>query len=153
MNNRVNKGQFGFTLIELLVVIGIIGILTGLATVNFQQARLRTRDVQRKNDIKQIQQALELYKNDRTPQHYPYSEDGDPLTYADLKTLLGSYLKKVSDDPKVKMEAGSWDNYWYNDVDGLHYNINACLENTSDPESTGATCRGGAGIVYQLSEP
>ena len=58
------KKQRGFTLIELLVVIAIIGLLSTLAVVSLNNARMKSRDAKRVSDIKQIQTALELYYND-----------------------------------------------------------------------------------------
>lgn len=55
------KIRKGFTLIELLVVIAIIGILSTLAVVALNTARLKSRDAKRVSDIKQLQTALELY--------------------------------------------------------------------------------------------
>jgi general secretion pathway protein G len=57
----------GFTLIELLVVIAIIGMLSALLVPNFMGARERARDAQRKSDLKQIQKALEMYRQDQNP--------------------------------------------------------------------------------------
>lgn len=65
------KKQRGFTLIELLVVIAIIGLLSTLAVVALNNARLKSRDAKRVSDIKQIQTALELYYNDANA--YPAS--------------------------------------------------------------------------------
>lgn len=61
---RFKNENFGFTLIELLVVVSIIGILTALIMVNFNSARERARDIQRKSDLDQIKKALRLYYND-----------------------------------------------------------------------------------------
>lgn len=58
------KKQQGFTLIELLVVIAIIGLLSTLAVVALNNARMKSRDAKRVSDVKQIQTALELYYND-----------------------------------------------------------------------------------------
>lgn len=51
----------GFTLVELLVVIAIIGILASLGFFGFQTAQKKARDAQRKNDLKEVKQALEAY--------------------------------------------------------------------------------------------
>ncbi|MFH1745312.1 MAG: type II secretion system protein [bacterium] len=61
MNNKK-----GFTLIELLVVIAIIGLLSTLAVVALNSARMKARDARRVGDVKQIQTALELYYNDNS---------------------------------------------------------------------------------------
>ena len=54
----------GFTLIELLVVIAIIGMLSSVVLASLNTARGSARDAKRKQDLKQIQTALELYYND-----------------------------------------------------------------------------------------
>jgi len=54
----------GFTLIELLVVIVIIGLLSTMAVVALNNVRMKSRDVVRVADIKNIQTALEFYFND-----------------------------------------------------------------------------------------
>ena len=51
----------GFTLIELMVVISIIAILATVGFVSFTNAQITGRDARRKQDLKGIQQALELY--------------------------------------------------------------------------------------------
>jgi prepilin-type N-terminal cleavage/methylation domain-containing protein len=53
----------GFTMIELLVVIAIIGILASLALISFSGSQKQARDSQRKSDLKQYQNALELFAN------------------------------------------------------------------------------------------
>jgi len=67
----------GFTLIELLVVISIIGMLTALIVVNFNAARERARDVQRKSDLNQIKRALRMYYNDYDG--YPNTGSGNTI--------------------------------------------------------------------------
>ncbi len=145
----LSKRLSGFTLIELVIVMAIIATLTALATFNFSQARVRARDVQRKNELKAIQNALELYKNDQMPQSYP--------TSANFSTaLVTSYMAKLPVDPKEKVTDGSWMDYTYAFVDSLHYTLQTCLENTSDPDKLTPVVSCGAsssGYIYQLTQP
>lgn len=54
----------GFTLIELLVVMAITAALIAVALPNYLGARQRARDVQKKEDMNAMKQALQLYYND-----------------------------------------------------------------------------------------
>lgn len=140
----MSDGRQGFTLIELLVVVAIIGTLTGLATVNFQGARERARDVQRKGDLKQIQQALELYKDDQSPYAYPLTASWD----SDLEA--GGYMNSVPVDPKTSVS--SWEEYKYARSSELEYTLVACLENAADADKdTTNTCTNG--YSYTLTQP
>lgn len=132
----------GFTLIELVVVIAIIATLTALASFNFNQARARARDVQRKSELKAIQNALELYKNDQMPQSYPTATG----------PLVTAYMSKLPVDPKEKAVDGSWQDYAYTQVNSLEYTLTACLENASDTDATATVCKT-TGRVYQLTQP
>jgi len=150
------KSSKGFTLIELLVVIGIIGILTGLVTVNLQGARERARDAQRKGDLDQVQKALELYKNDQSPQSYPAL-----ATYkADITD--GGYMKDFPEDPTHRQVSAWPDYYYYADVvaEPLEYTLIGCLENAADPAAdqnksggvnNAAICT--SGYSYTLIQP
>jgi prepilin-type N-terminal cleavage/methylation domain-containing protein len=51
----------GFTIIELLVVIAIIGLLSSVVLVSLDGARKSARDAIRKQDLRNIQIALEAY--------------------------------------------------------------------------------------------
>ena len=62
--NITIKKQKAFTLIELLVVIAIIGLLASVLMVSIGNARLKSREVKRLADIRQIRSALEMYVND-----------------------------------------------------------------------------------------
>lgn len=149
----------GFTLIELLVAIGIMAVLTGMAVFNFNQSRVRARDVQRKNDMKQLQTALELYKNDANS--YPAA--------ANFQTTLQSpvaYTKTTFRDPR----ASEWVDYIYVPaVDLKTFYLETCLENTADlTKATNVTqcdvidpvnhCSCGpsnpkSGVMYIVSQP
>lgn len=110
----------GFTLVELLVVMAILGVLTTLISGGFRSAQFRSRDVQRKSDLKQIASGLELYYSD----YHKYPEKiiwGDEFT--DSKTV---YMKKVPKDPSTALH------YYYRLISGQKFQLFAHLENTQD---------------------
>lgn len=146
------KNRSGFTLIELLVVIGIIGLLTGLAGFNFQMARQRARDVQRKTELHNIEKALEMYKNDQYPTLYPIYSGS--LTSTSISGFVPTYMQTMPVDPTEKNSTGSWYDYNYESTNGRSYILQACLENTGDPEATGTNCptASGPGKIYQISK-
>ena len=78
----------GFTLIELLVVISIIGLLSSVVLASLNTARAKSRDARRISDIRQIRNALELYKD---------STGYYPTTLGALVTA--NYIKVISPDP------------------------------------------------------
>lgn len=51
----------GFSLIELLVAVAIITLLTSIVLATTQTVRSRARDTQRISDVRQMQNALELF--------------------------------------------------------------------------------------------
>ncbi len=122
----------GFTLIELLVVIAIIGSLSALFLPNFMAARERARDSQRKSDLKQIQKAFELYKQDQTPTVIPATLPTANQCWSSGVNCTGNiYMNKFPADPQ-----GTAYGYVYTDT--LTYSIVACLENIADPDKV--TC-------------
>jgi len=57
----MNRLERGFTLIEVIVVVAIISILSTVTYTMFTEAREKSRDKVRKNDLEQIELALRLY--------------------------------------------------------------------------------------------
>ncbi len=137
----------GFTLIELLVVISIIGILATLLVANYNATRERGRDAQRKNDMRQMQNALELYfqDNKRYPMGTALSNNSNFLS-----VLRPSYLPTRPRDPKNLNDTDATNprdgsatgfNYYYESqptgCDNAvtlcnNYNLYARFENASD---------------------
>jgi len=128
-----------FTLIELLVVIAIIGMLSALLVPNFMGARERARDAQRKSDLKQIQKALEMYRQDQTPPAYP-TATASRLGSCGNSLSFGStvYMNKIPCDP-----LGPTPYYYSPNNTNLTFELCTCLENKADPEPTPASICGG----------
>lgn len=91
------KIRKGFTLIELLVVIAIIGLLSTLAVVALNNARLKSRDAKRASDIKQIQTALELYFNDCN--QYPSALATATANGCPTGTTFGTFMGLIPTNP------------------------------------------------------
>ncbi len=143
----------GFTLIELLVVIVILGTLSALLVSNFMAARERARDAQRRQDLRQIQTALEMYKQDQSPVSYPSSlpsagdcwssSGGSSPTGGGSQDVQGVscsgivYMRKIPSDPNKDPA----DYYYHRDAtDTLKYTLCACLENKADSDAETGDC-------------
>ena len=70
----------GFTLIELLVVVAIISLLSSIVFASLSSARVKARDARRLSDMKQINNAINLYFSKNG--FYPICNDagGNSLT-------------------------------------------------------------------------
>lgn len=151
-----------FTLIELLVVIAIISGLSALLLPNYMGARERARDAQRKNDLKQIQKALELYKQDQVIPGYPTS--GYFETYKNTCWFSGGtpanpctsgktlYMNKIPSDPQDSTKG-----YYFTNDTSLNYTLCACLENKADPDAISGNCSASytcsSGKNYVVNQP
>lgn len=85
----------GFTLIELLIVVAIIGLLASIVLVGLGGFRARGRDARRIADLRETQNALELYYTKNNV--YPDSDDWDDLK-SDL-IAAGIGVTTISNDP------------------------------------------------------
>jgi len=146
------KTQSAFTLIELLVTISIIALISALLLANFNAARERARDAQRKGDLRNIQTALVMYYNDYG--NYPDNGSG-----ANLTNIVGCGTQP---NPSVCAWGGAWSidgkvlmstlpkdplpgqSYAYDRIDLDSYTLQACLENKSDDKGiANASCPSG----------
>ena len=147
--------KFGFTLIELLVVIAIIGSLSALFLPNFMAARERARDTQRKSDLRQIQKAFELYRQDQTDSSFPASLPTINQCWSSLANCTGNvYMNKFPADPNRTDNGGS---YFYSRTSSTTYTLCGCLENKADPDGTSANCDAtytcSSGKSYVVNQP
>ncbi len=88
----------GFTLIELLIVIAIIGLLASVVLVGLGGFRARGRDARRIADLRETQNALELYYSKNSL--YPAISGFESWT--SLRTSLtgaGIGVAAISNDP------------------------------------------------------
>ena len=87
----------GFTLIELLIVIAIIGLLATLAIVSLTTAQQKARDTKRVADVKQLQNAVELYYSENAV--YPLTTAAVNATWATFGAAIADYITNVPIDP------------------------------------------------------
>lgn len=153
----------GFTLIELLVSIAIIGILATLALANFNAARQRGRDAQRKADLRNVQTALRTYYNDNGS--YPTSNTANQIVGCGPKTARTAcpwggawatsegqtYMGTLPRDPLDQATTTAYD-YRYVRSDPDIYTLQACLENKSDEKGKTTTDTGWcpSGWMYEV---
>lgn len=152
----------GFTLIELLVTISIIAIISTVLLANFNAARERGRDAERKADLRNIQTALRLYYNDYGG--YPSSGTGANLgkivgctQSASPGPFICEYGSAWSIDSKTLMSTLPKDplpsqSYQYLQTDPDIYTLQACLENKSDDKgkSAGGTSWCSTNWMYEV---
>jgi general secretion pathway protein G len=106
------QSRAGFTLVEMMVVIVIIGILAGVLVTQLAGRADRAKVEATKAMIKQVGDAIDLYKLDQN--RYPRQLDDLIVQPADAdpkKWQPGGYLKKAPRD--------AWDREFVYKVPGL----------------------------------
>lgn len=121
----------GFTLIEVIVVIGIIGIMAAIISTALATARIKARDARRIADIKQVQNALELYFSSRSPQEYPAASAVCDATHAyGLEELLKTrFISGIPRDPSLVPNCYLYTSEEFPPRDSYH--LGAILEDTT----------------------
>ena len=130
------KKRQAFTLIELLVVISVLGVLFAILLPNMIGMRLRARDTQAKNDLRQMKAALRLYYNDY--QIYPASDGNGHIVACGADADLtcpnddGSF---AAGDIVYMKELPESDDYAYVQTEfGDDFLLYTILENASDAD-------------------
>ena len=91
MNKRLATG---FTIVELLIVIVVIAILASLITLAYSGVQNRGRDTERRSDIRQTAQLLEMY----------YQERGSYPPFQQASVGLNVAAWRTANMPDVKNE-------------------------------------------------
>ena len=134
----------GFSLIELLVVMGVLGIIIGSAvfTLNPLEQLQKSRDAERKNDLAQIQRALETFYNDygRYPENtseYKIDEDTTAgVSEVNWGDSWAPYIATLPKDPTLGRR------YVYS-ADSQTYSLYASLERGAKDS---AVCKPGGAV-------
>jgi type II secretion system protein G len=161
------QSRGGFTLIELLIVLAIIAILAGLLGSNFLSSRIRARDAERKNDLHQLQTALELYHNDNG--RYPMAQTGsqansirpfswgvdafsdidDPLNMSSPKNNTSTiYMPVLPSDPS----APTTQYYYETNAERTKFRVCARLANEEDGDIQQEYDGSGGASIRRCSE-
>lgn len=133
----MNKGR-GFTLIELLVVVALIAMLMSITISLITSSKARARDGRRTEDIRQVQNALELYRT--TGQIFPICAlliiNGSSDCLSRALVAEGSIAGLPTDPLRGSSgNCGSPGNYvyCYESADGFNYTLRYELETGAIP--------------------
>lgn len=135
----LRKTQRGFTLIELMVVIAIIGLLSAAILSSLSTANQRGRDANRIADMKQLQNALELYAADNGGRYPVVASSFVSQLNA---SLVPNYLPVLSEDP---LPARARYRYWT--VTGTSYSMVVDLESDDSAGVTWCLIKLGTGYT------
>lgn len=124
----------GFTLVEILIVVAIIAILASVALVGLGPVQRTGRDTRRTSDLRQVQNALELYyakcgfyPGPAQPAGADCTGPGGGQDWANMTAaIVGTPdlgVSKIPNDPNTSAT------YTYSSTDGSSYTIGARLEN------------------------
>src|SRR5882762_8172857 len=94
MLNKLNQRRGGFTLVEIMIVVAIIALLASIAVPGFLRARKRSQASRIINDLRLIDNALDLYAIEYN------KSSGNPVNVADWTKYMkvGSNLYLTGKD-------------------------------------------------------
>lgn len=142
----------GFTLIELMIAISIVAIISAVGLVTYSRAQILGRDAKRKQDLRSIQVALELFyqKNRRYPCSGNWLSSGsgtdwlkdvpvaaDPGCPVTSTSIAPTYINRTPQDP---LNTGVyiyriWTEGWNACTMHQGYMLVTDLENSSDKDT------------------
>lgn len=129
--NKFKKN--GFTLIEVLVVIGIIGVLASIILVALNGGKVKARDARREADLKNIQQAIDLFTRETGMPPGPTNgvnwwaqlsnacAGWRPDPYIQLQPAYFNQLPEDPLSPGAPPQCTTADGYWYYYGRGFHW--------------------------------
>lgn len=133
MSPRPSSDRHAFTLVEMLVVLGIIGILIALILPAIMGAQIRARVAAINMEIKQLESALQTYKEQKG--EYPPSFGEDYSSGNRNSTIVERHLQRCY----PKMTAGAKNNFYMsvapnlNQAQALVYWLGATAASPADP--------------------
>ncbi len=117
------EARQGFTLVEILIVVSIIGMLASIVLVGLGSFRSRGRDARRAADLREVQNALELYYSKENS--YPH-DVGDWEGLGEALVDAGIGVTRIADDP-----LGGDKHYFYGS-NGQGYVLGATIEDPNN---------------------
>ena len=136
---KLPSTNVGFTLIELLIVIAVIGALSTMFVSTYPGIRRRVRDTERKSDIAQYRNLLEIYANNKNG-FYPTGSTPNIAS----KCGAGQPLGDVACPTPPQIPGLPAINYIYaTDATGSRYVVYVRVEEPIVPNSFWAACSNG----------
>lgn len=132
---RLVKRLVGASLIEILIVLAVLSILLAIGVYAYPLNQKKGRDLKRKFELLQTEQALEMYHQDHSS--YPQSDNGQIAVGGriiawgtELKDEEGKiYMSKLpEEDPRLPAL------YYKTNASGTKYAIFSALENSRDAD-------------------